>query len=304
MKSFLSSVALLFLLSFYACKGNIYPQVLRLADSLVSNNPDSAVSLLRSIKYEMPAQPEEIQMYYHLLCIKAADPLDSVQKLTYSKEISEINALYDYALIEMENNRLRMENRHEHTYLLYSVAGGAVVLLCFFAYFQYSRRKHERLNLQLLYLKQLAKEQYEKSAWFIEKNKKRQKGLPQLFQDGLEERERLRRILLNSDICKYFRKACHTEGGLQIAQEKWLLLEETVNDIYDGFTDKLYHIYQISRHELYICLLIKMHVSPKDMAKLTNHSRESITSTRRRLYEKFFGQQGTPQQWDEFIGSL
>lgn len=304
MRSFLSSVALLFLLSFYACKGNTYPQVLRLVDSLAGSNPDSAASLLRSIKEEVSAQPEEIQMYYRLLCIKAAAPLDSVQKLAYSKEVSEINALYDYTLIEMENSRLRIENRHERTYLFCSVSGGVVVLVCFFAYFQYSRRKHERLNLQLLYLKQVAEEQYDKSARFIEESKKQQKGSPPLPQNGLEERERAKNVLLNSDICKYFKRTCHAEGHIQVPQEKWLLLEETVNDIYGEFTDKLYQIYQISRYELYICLLIKIHVSPKDMAKFTNHSRESITSARRRLYEKFFGQQGSPQQWDEFIESL
>ena len=34
------------------------------------------------------------------------------------------------------------------------------------------------------------------------------------------------------------------------------------------------------------------------------HSKEAITSNRRRLYEKVFGKKGTPKDWDSFILSL
>lgn len=286
MKNLLCLVAFLFLLSFDACKGGTYPQVMLLADSLVSSDPDSAVFLLRSIRDEMSAQP------------------DSVRGLIGSKEIREINALHDCALAERENSRLKTENRQEHIYLFCSVSVGVLILLCFFAYFQYSRKKHAQLNLQLLHLKHIVEEQSQKSAWLIEGRKNKQEQLTRLLQDASPEREQARKALLNSEVCLYFRKVCREEGNSCVPHEKWLLLEKTVNDRYEGFTGKLLQSCQISRHELYICLLIKIHVPPKDMAKLTSHSRESITSVRRRLYEKFFGQKGTPQLWDEFIDSL
>ena len=34
------------------------------------------------------------------------------------------------------------------------------------------------------------------------------------------------------------------------------------------------------------------------------HSRQSISSTRRRLYERTFMEKGTPSQWDEFIKTI
>lgn len=259
------------------------------------------------------------------------EQMDSVRRLADYESISEMNSLYNYALRENENNHLKADNRRKQSFLIYSVSGGIFLLLSFFAYIQYSRRKHTQLNLQLLQLKLLKEEQYQKSSLFIEENKRKQNELTRLLQDevyphaqkeqieqnkkhlyyigkqaefGLQEREQARKSLLNSDIYHYFAGICLNEGDINVPPEKWCLLEETVNDAYKGFTSKLFQICKLSKHELHICLLIKIEVLPKDMARLTNHSRESITSVRRRLYEKFFGQKGTPQQWDEFIESL
>lgn len=259
------------------------------------------------------------------------EKLDSVRKFIDSETIREINSLYNYSLRESENSCLKAENKQEQIYLFYSMTGGVVMSLCFFTYFQYSRRKHAQFNLQLLRLKRIEEEQYKKSALFIEENKRKQEELTQLLRDGaypaqqkelieqqkrslyyagkqaefgLQEREKARRMLLDSDICKYFKEICNEEKDTHLPPEKWNLLEQTVNTAYKDFTEKLFRICKLSRHELHICLLIKIDILPKDMARLTDRSRESITSVRRRLYEKFFGTKGTPQQWDEFIDSL
>ena len=63
----------LVLLGLCACVHKPYPQSLITADSLAGANPDSAVTLLKSIENTMPAEPEAVQMYYRLLCIKAND---------------------------------------------------------------------------------------------------------------------------------------------------------------------------------------------------------------------------------------
>ena len=43
---------------------------------------------------------------------------------------------------------------------------------------------------------------------------------------------------------------------------------------------------------------------PKGIALLTAHSKESVASTRARLYQKFFGQKGSSKDWDDFVLSL
>lgn len=45
-------------------------------------------------------------------------------------------------------------------------------------------------------------------------------------------------------------------------------------------------------------------IEPTEIAKLTLHSKESITSTRHRLYENVFGGKGSPKNWDEVIYAL
>lgn len=45
-------------------------------------------------------------------------------------------------------------------------------------------------------------------------------------------------------------------------------------------------------------------IETTEIAKLTLHSKESITSTRRRLYENVFGGKGSPKNWDEVIYAL
>lgn len=73
MKHALNLLLFFFLIGLCACKENTYPRVLLLADSLSSNNPDSAVCLLCSIKGMMLSEPKSTQMYYRLLSIKADD---------------------------------------------------------------------------------------------------------------------------------------------------------------------------------------------------------------------------------------
>ena len=56
-----------------ACTHPTTPPVLLCADSLASANPDSAQALLASLAEGMKQEPQDVQMYYRLLCIKAKD---------------------------------------------------------------------------------------------------------------------------------------------------------------------------------------------------------------------------------------
>ena len=75
MKRHLIYIVLLFCLaSVCSCHRRYqYPAVLQAADSLCVANPDSAVSLLKSIADDMTQADEHVQMRYRLLTIKAND---------------------------------------------------------------------------------------------------------------------------------------------------------------------------------------------------------------------------------------
>ena len=88
------------------------------------------------------------------------------------------------------------------------------------------------------------------------------------------------------------------------AESDWTELTEAVDATYSGFTDKLYSLYRMSEQDLHVSLLIKIRLQPKDIATLTAHSKESIASTRSRLYQRVFGKKGSTRDWDDFILSI
>ena len=49
---------------------------------------------------------------------------------------------------------------------------------------------------------------------------------------------------------------------------------------------------------------MKVRIQPRDIALLTAHSKESVASTRSRLYSKVFGKKGSSKDWDDFVLSL
>ena len=74
--------------------------------------------------------------------------------------------------------------------------------------------------------------------------------------------------------------------------------------MYVGFIPRIRYLQEMSEFEFRICLLIKIGIKVSDMARLTNHSNESVSSVRRRLYEKIHKRKGTPKELDNFIISL
>jgi hypothetical protein len=92
--------------------------------------------------------------------------------------------------------------------------------------------------------------------------------------------------------------------GQSMNEEDWAELTEVVNGVYNGFTDKLFSLYHMSNQDYHVSLLIKVRLQPKDIATLTAHSKESVASTRSRLYQKVFGKKGSTKDWDDFILSI
>ncbi len=253
------------------------------------------------------------------------ESIDSVWGLTDAETVRKMQSLYNYTLRENENNQLKVENARKRIYLTGSMLIILFIVFCFFFYYMYSKTKQLKLRMQLVELKQIEEESYQKSRSFVEANKKELKMLEQqfriigqnetlmqakLYYTGrkaeleIKMRENRWKQLLDTDIYQYFERLCNTEASFQILSKEWDSLQGAVNEAYPGFTGTLLRIHKLSKHELRVCLLIKIGILPKDIAKLTNHSKESITSVRRRLYEKFFGKKGTPLQWDEFIRAL
>lgn len=117
-----------------------------------------------------------------------------------------------------------------------------------------------------------------------------------------EKREHAETMIFSSDV--YQRLQGCLNHGRSLTQQDWTELTEVVNGIYTGFTEKLYSLYRMSEQDYHVSLLIKVRIQPKDIALLTAHSKESVASTRSRLYSKVFGMKGSSKDWDDFVLSL
>ena len=117
-----------------------------------------------------------------------------------------------------------------------------------------------------------------------------------------EKREHAETMIISSDV--YQRIQACLNSGRSMSHEDWTELTELVNGIYTGFTEKLYSLYRLSEQDYHVSLLIKVRIQPKDIALLTAHSKESVATTRSRLYSKVFGIKGSSKDWDDFILSL
>ena len=117
-----------------------------------------------------------------------------------------------------------------------------------------------------------------------------------------EKRQKAETVIFSSDV--YRRLQRYLETGHMMMADDWAELTQLVDSIYTGFTDKLYSLYRLTPQEYYVSLLTKVHIPPKDIATLTAHSKESIATTRSRLYHKVFGRKGSSKDWDEFVLGL
>lgn len=118
----------------------------------------------------------------------------------------------------------------------------------------------------------------------------------------MEQRVIDKSTLMSSPI--YLRMKQYLNEGRNMSESDWAELTEAIETTYAGFTDKLYSLYRMSEQDLHVSLLIKMRIQPKDIATLTAHSKESIATTRSRLYQKVFGKKGSTKDWDDFILSI
>lgn len=256
---------------------------------------------------------------------------DSINEITATESVHKISALYNYQLREKENSDLKIKNKQNTLFIISTLSLILILIAFFLAYLQYSRRKRMLLKFKLEKLNKIKEELHKKSTAFIDENNEKIKALENELQNisetnnslkaqlqkqkeiilftnkqveiELDEREQAQTSLFNSDIYHLFKKQISSNNH-KITEKEWSLLEKTINDTYLNFSEYLYKVHTLSKHELRICLLIKIRILPADMAKLTNHTKESISSTRRRLYEKVFQEKGKPRQWDEFILSL
>lgn len=259
---------------------------------------------------------------------------DSVQNMTQEETVRKINALYNYQLSQKENRKLRIQTFQEKRLKVVFGIGFVFSIVLLIAYREYYKRKEQAQKIQRLKLERIKKEQYKLSLAQIEKNKKDIEALELSLQEAEAMHDQLRQDYLNaqkklieknseqieakqnvqnqaevklkqSDIYKKFHSVQKEEEGeekkIKISSSDWQELNKAIDETYTQFSQRLQELYPVTDIELKVCLLLKIGLSPQQIAIITIRSKQAISSTRKRLYKKLFNDDGDTEQLDSFI---
>ena len=266
---------------------------------------------------------------------KAADLLHNYEKYTDSiaitmqaEALSQADALFNYRLREQENDQLTKTLTKTKT--IATAAIGLLLLGGFTMLFFHERnkRKHIAQQLHMERMKEVQEQQYKRSLAYMEENEKKMKELEEQMEKAGQENTQLRKTIQklkyanelasiqmqehqqadkqvkSSAIYQRIQIRLNNKESIGMNDEIWKELEEVVEQAYSGFLKRIEDLCPLNWQERNLCLLLKAGFSPSNIAILTAHSKQSISSTRSRLYERTFLEKGTSSQWDEFIQSI
>lgn len=258
---------------------------------------------------------------------------DSIQNLTQTETIHRMHSIYNYQLREKENRLLKSENRSK-VFWLWIIAGGFILALSLLiTYRQYSKRKNLELKQQLDKLRLIEEENREKIE-FLERYKTQKEKLEtslaninvsdnsiqkkQLSQKiewlnhilqqktiENEQEKEAQEYLFKSEIYNELMKRIKSaDGKAYVTSAEWELLNDLISPAFPTFIERLYSLHTPNENELHVCILLKLKFRPADIARLLELKPESISSIRKRLYQKVTGSNGNPEIWDKVIHSL
>ena len=92
--------------------------------------------------------------------------------------------------------------------------------------------------------------------------------------------------------------------GNHLSDAEWEELEQRMWPVYPGFSNKLYNLCNMSEVEYHVCLLLKIHATPSEIANAVIKDLSSVSSIRNRLYKKVFNRNGGAKAWDDFVLSI
>lgn len=211
------------------------------------------------------------------------DLTDSINQTNAVEQVARMNAMYNYQLREKENLHLKnVTQAQSYLIIIITLMAVSVTAICIVLYL-YSRQRKKKYELKI--------EKYERLINDYNKNQANEIAKSKTIND-YEITKLIQKIITNPN------------GSIRMTDTNWEQLSDAVNEVYPDFNSRLNDLCRMNQFTTRICHLIKIGVSPKDMAVLTNHSTSAITSVRKRLYEKAFKKKGVPSDWDKIIRAI
>ena len=96
----------------------------------------------------------------------------------------------------------------------------------------------------------------------------------------------------------------HIYNNKVLKDADWKKIEAGLLKAFPSFKERLHALYPLSDTEYRICMLIKLEVSPTNIAKLMAIGNSAVSQNRLRMQQKVFDGEGTAKDWDKFVLSL
>lgn len=246
---------------------------------------------------------------------------NSVHKQENSEAIGLANALYNYQLREKENSRLQMQHSQDQQAFILAIASAIILSIVIIILLYQIRKNRGKVKKQQKRL-QLLHDSIVSDAAALEENELQIKSLRQQLKESAYNCESLQKELndlvalnLQNELAETFDQRwrtteeyllinAHIADGNPLLSEEWAKIEAKVRLINPLFISRLRSVYDFSEIEWRISVLIRLHVTPTNMAILTSRTYAAIANARKRLYKKVTQKDGTTEDWDKFIMTL
>lgn len=257
---------------------------------------------------------------------------DSINAITRTDAVEKLHLLYNFQHEEQKNHQLDLKNKDNlrKIYLLIfalllSITLGIIVSLLI-------RGKKQRIIEQEKRLRLIQEEEYKQSQAYMRENEQKLQEVEEQLAEAEKQNDTLRQELLlsqkkvlessnlqsaalfsnrelledafrRSDVYTFFHRAEQEE--LKVKEADWDALRIAIDIAYPQFTERLYELCpKLSQRELYVCYLIKLSLSCISMTHILVCTPSAITQTRKRLYKKISGREGTGEDLDKIIIDL
>ena len=258
--------------------------------------------------------------------VKMMEVEDSAKAALKQDEAGRTQLQYNYANMKEDRDQIENERRLQNIYMKVLVA---LFIFIGGAYYYYELQKRHKVVEREKLLRQQEEAKYRQSMEQLEENKKKIVELERLHTEAkhsndIQASERLKldisllsaenqAIEANKDRREYLKKkfeesklylrlTIHAgDPKYNLKDEEWDQLANEIDEAYQQFTKRLLSITKLSDQDLKVCYLAKLGIQPAAMAVMLSRSRSSITMTRKRLYQKITGQEGSPKDFDSFI---
>ncbi|MCR5755799.1 MAG: hypothetical protein K6G30_13425 [Acetatifactor sp.] len=257
---------------------NVRRQLIQ-ADSLCTTNADSSISIIRELQDNVGEWHESDRIYANSIynrariknyCEKSADR-DSLKEL-FEEQASVLNESHQRA-------ERFVDTMVAILFVLFVLFG------LFLLYFILHQKADKRRIRYLLYMNDRKSDQI--------------KSLKEETSEWISKRNQRQQELAASPEMATMRKRCANRECP--TTDEWEHFQIMMDTLFSSFVQQLISVFHLSTQEIRVCLLVKAQFKPMEIAILTAHSKEAITSTRRRLYKKITGKSGTPEQLDKLI---